>query len=313
MRVIVLGAAGFIGSHLCDFYLSTGHQVIGIDDFSSGRTENLNTAFKNSNFSFIERDICEGFPNLPPIDLVLNFASLASPDKYSKRAIHTLRTGSIGTENALKLATEHGSRFVMASTSEVYGDPLEHPQKESYRGNVSTTGPRSMYDEAKRFSEALCAAYLNEKKCDVGVVRIFNTYGPRLSPSDGRVISNFLSQSIQGMPVTIYGDGSQTRSFCFVDDLVQGIVSLATTSHFGPINLGNPNEFSILQLVDSLEVVLGREVPRVFLPIPGDDPVRRRPDISQANKLLHWSPKTDLKQGLQITLSWFRDEEFSPR
>jgi dTDP-glucose 4,6-dehydratase len=308
MRVLVLGGAGFLGSHLCEYYLEKGSDVIAVDDLSSGQTENVRSFMGNSRFSFIQQDICSELKIAGSLDLIFNFASLASPDQYVKQAIHTLRTGSQGTESALHLAQQKDARMIMASTSEVYGDPLVHPQHETYRGNVSTTGPRSMYDEAKRFSEALCSAFIREHSTRVGIVRIFNTYGPRLAPDDGRVISNFVTQALDGKPLTIYGSGTQTRSFCYVTDLIRAIDLFANSSHDGPINLGNPDEFTILELVDTLCQILGVDLEVDHRPLPVDDPIRRCPDISLAKKLLQWEPEINLTKGLELTIDWYKSQ-----
>lgn len=306
MRVVVLGAAGFLGSHLCDHYVSQNCQVIGVDDLSSGNLRNIAHLKNNPKFEFLEQDICSALIINGDIDIIYNFASLASPDQYVKRAIYTLRTGSAGTESALDLARRKEARMIMASTSEVYGDPLIHPQVESYRGNVSTTGARSMYDEAKRYSEALCSAFVREHGSDVGIVRIFNTYGPRLARTDGRVISNFIAQALDKKPVTVYGSGLQTRSFCYVTDLVRGVVSMGETNFFGPINIGNPEEFTIMQLIHVLSEVMKVDISIEHRPLPEDDPVRRCPDISLARHVLDWEPSVSLFQGLELTVDWYR-------
>jgi dTDP-glucose 4,6-dehydratase len=305
VRVVILGAAGFLGSHLCDHYLNQSCEVIGVDNLSSGSLGNLNHLADNHRFSFIEQDICEPLQIDGEINLVCNFASLASPGYYVKQAIQTLRTGSLGTESALELARSKNARMVMASTSEIYGDPLVHPQTEFYRGNVSSTGPRSMYDEAKRYSEALCSAYVREFGCNIGILRIFNTYGPRLARNDGRVISNFITQALSNKPLTVYGSGSQTRSFCYVSDLVQGIVAMGESDAVGPINLGNPEEFTIMELVDVLSGIIDEQVTIDYRPLPQDDPVRRCPDISLARETLCWEPTISLVEGLRLSIDWY--------
>jgi nucleoside-diphosphate-sugar epimerase len=307
-RVVVLGAAGFLGSHLCDYLLNRGDAVVGVDDLSTGSLENIVHLKDNPRFSFIPGDICSEIAVTGTVDAVLNFASPASPPRYQAIPIQTLRTGSIGTENALRLAMEKNARFVMASTSEVYGDPTVSPQPESYWGNVNPIGERSCYDEAKRYAEAICMAYKREHDIDLGIVRIFNTYGPRLDPKDGRVVSNLVTQAILGQDLTIYGDGSQTRSFCYVSDEVRGIISLMDTSHNGPINIGNPNEFTMNELAELVIELTGTKSNIRYRPLPTDDPLRRCPDISLASELLDWRPEIQLREGLAMTIQWFRDE-----
>jgi nucleoside-diphosphate-sugar epimerase len=306
-RVVVLGASGFLGSHLCDYLVARGDDVIGIDDLSSSTGANLQSLKNNSQFSFLKADISEGFTVDGDVDAVLNFASPASPPRYLQMPIHTLRTGSQGTENALRFALEKNARFIMASTSEVYGDPSVSPQPESYWGNVNSIGERSCYDEAKRYSEALCMAFWREFSADIGIVRIFNTYGPRLDPNDGRVVSNFVCQALQGQDLTVYGDGSQTRSFCFVDDEIRGIVSLLDSTERGPINIGNPDEFTMLELADIVLELTKSKSQIVYRPLPSDDPLQRRPDITKARELLGWEPMVNLRDGLVETIDWFRN------
>jgi len=306
-RVVVLGAAGFLGSHLCDRLIQRGDAVVGVDDFSSGSPRNLSHLSAHPRFEFIEADITQELPVAGPVDAVLNFASLASPPRYFAQQLHTLRTGSHGTDNALKLATEQDARFIMASTSEVYGDPEVHPQVETYRGSVNPIGPRSCYDEAKRYAEALCIAYRHEFITNVGIVRIFNTYGPRLDRHDGRVVSNFICQALTGEPLTIYGDGSQTRSFCYVDDEVDGFIRLLDSNEVGPINIGNPREFTMLELANVVLELTGSRSKLEFRPLPVDDPLQRCPDITKARELLGWEPKVDLRTGLIRTIDWFRE------
>jgi dTDP-glucose 4,6-dehydratase len=307
-RVVVLGAAGFLGSHLVDRLIARGDLVVGVDDLSSGSHRNIDHLAQDPRFEFVESDISEDIAVNGEVDAVLNFASLASPPRYFARQLHTLRTGSQGTDNALRLATERGARFVMASTSEVYGDPEVHPQVETYRGSVNPIGPRSCYDEAKRYAEALCMAYKHEFKTDIGIVRIFNTYGPRLDKDDGRVVSNFICQALRGEPLTIYGDGSQTRSFCFVEDEVDGIIRLLDSTETGPINIGNPGEFTMIELANLVLELTGSTSSLEFHPLPTDDPLQRCPDISKARQLLNWKPKIDLKTGLTRTIEWFQAE-----
>jgi nucleoside-diphosphate-sugar epimerase len=307
-RVVVLGASGFLGSHLCDFLVARGDAVVGIDDLSSSTGANLQSLEKESHFSFVKADIAEGFTVDGSVDAVLNFASPASPPRYLQMPIQTLRTGSQGTENALRFAIDKGARFIMASTSEVYGDPTVSPQAETYWGNVNSIGERSCYDEAKRYAEALCMAYWREFAVDIGIVRIFNTYGPRLDANDGRVVSNFVCQALQGHDLTVYGDGSQTRSFCFVDDEIRGIISLLDSKERGPINIGNPDEFTMLELADIVLELTKSKSQIVYRPLPSDDPLQRRPDITKARELLGWEPKVNLRDGLVQTIDWFRAE-----
>ncbi|MGD0893253.1 MAG: UDP-glucuronic acid decarboxylase family protein [Terracidiphilus sp.] len=307
MRVLVTGAAGFLGSHLTDRLLGEGHSVIGVDNLSTGSLDNLAHLAREANFRFEDQDICAAF-DPGPVDYVFNFASPASPPEYLRLAIETLRVGSAGTENTLAIAAKYEAGYLHASTSECYGDPLEHPQTESYWGNVNPVGPRSVYDESKRFSEALVMAYHRTHGLNTHLVRIFNTYGPRLHPSDGRVISNFLMQALRGEPLTIYGDGSQTRSFCYVDDLIEGILRLSRCEEHMPVNIGNPDEFTILECAKAVLEVTGSKSTVVFEPLPQDDPTRRRPDISKAKSLLGWEPQISLKNGLARSLDFFRSK-----
>jgi dTDP-glucose 4,6-dehydratase len=305
MRVLVTGAAGFLGSHLVDRLLGDGHSVVGVDNLSTGERANLVHLKGERRFEFIEQDICEPFDS-GAVDYVFNMASPASPPEYIRLSIETLRVGSAGTENALKIAERYEAGFLHASTSECYGDPAEHPQTESYWGNVNPVGPRSVYDEAKRYAEALTMAYHRTRGVNTHLVRIFNTYGPRLHPSDGRVISNFMMQALEGEPLTIYGDGSQTRSFCYVDDLIEGIVRLAASGEHLPVNIGNPDEFTILECAQAVLEVTGSKSQLVFQPLPEDDPARRRPDIGKARRLLGWEPKVKLREGLEMSIEFFR-------
>ena len=305
MRVLATGAAGFLGSHLTDRLLAEGHSVVGLDNLSTGNLENVAHLANESRFQFREWDICEPL-DLGPVDYVFNMASPASPPEYLRLAVETLRVGSVGTENALKIAEKYGAGFLHASTSECYGDPLEHPQTESYWGNVNPVGPRSVYDEAKRFSEAMVMAYHRSRGVNTHLVRIFNTYGPRLHPSDGRVISNFMMQALRGEPLTVYGEGRQTRSFCYVDDLIEGIVRLARSNEHLPVNIGNPVEFTILECAQAvLEATESRSELR-FESLPQDDPTRRCPDITKARTLLGWEPRISLQAGLKKSLEFFR-------
>lgn len=304
-RVLVAGAAGFLGSHLCDALLAEGHCVLGVDNLSTGRAANLEHLANEPRFELIEHDICEPF-DFGPVDFVFNFASPASPVDYMRIGVETLRVGSEGTRNALELAKKHGAGFLHASTSECYGDPTVHPQPESYWGNVNPVGPRSVYDEAKRFSEAMVMAYHRYHQVDTRLVRIFNTYGPRLQGSDGRVISNLTMQALQGADLTIYGDGTQTRSFCYVSDEIDGILRLSRSEEHLPVNIGNPEEWTILECAKKILEVTGSSSKIRFAPLPQDDPVQRRPDITKARQLLGWEPKIDLKTGLRLCLDYFR-------
>ena len=303
-RVIVLGGSGFLGSHLCDQLLARGDEVVCVDDFSTGRRANVAHLDGVDRFSLVEADISVGIPVEGPVTGVFNLASPASPPDYLALPLETLAVGSEGTRHGLELAGRHGARFLMASTSEVYGDPDVHPQAESYRGNVNPVGPRSVYDEAKRFSEALTMAHHRALGTDVGVVRIFNTYGPRLRPDDGRVVSNFLLQAMRGEPLTVYGDGSQTRSLCYVEDEVRGLIALFDSSLTGPVNIGNPDEYTVLQLARTIIDLLGSSSGIEHRPLPTDDPTRRRPDITLARAELGWEPTTDLEEGLSRTAAY---------
>ncbi|HEY1806313.1 MAG TPA: UDP-glucuronic acid decarboxylase family protein [Terracidiphilus sp.] len=302
---LVTGAAGFLGSHLTDRLLGEGYQVIGVDNLSTGDRANLAHLKNDSRFRFEERDICESF-DLGHVDYVFNFASPASPPEYLRLGIETLRVGSVGVENTLEIAEKYGAGFLHASTSECYGDPLEHPQSETYWGNVNPVGPRSVYDEAKRFGEAMVMAYHRSRGVNTRMVRIFNTYGPRLHPGDGRVISNFMMQALRGEPLTIYGHGSQTRSFCYVDDLIEGIVRLSQSEEHLPVNLGNPEEYTILECAKAVLEVTGSKSELSYVELPVDDPARRRPDITKARRLLGWEPRVGLKEGLKNSLEFFQ-------
>lgn len=304
MRILVTGAAGFLGSHLVDRLLGEGHDVVGVDNLSTGTLENLLHLAKEPRFCFEERDICLPF-DPGAVDYVFNFASPASPPDYIRLPIETLHAGSVGTENALRIAARYGAGFLQASTSECYGDPLVHPQTESYWGNVNPNGPRSVYDEAKRYAEALTMAYHRNHGVNTHLVRIFNTYGPRMRPGDGRIISNFMMQALHGDPLTIYGSGSQTRSFCYVDDLIDGIIRLSHAQEHLPVNLGNSTEFTILECAKTVLEVTGSTSTLTFRALPEDDPTRRCPDISRARKLLDWKPRTSLREGLVHSLSYF--------
>ena len=305
MRVLITGAAGFLGSHLTDALLAEGHRVLGVDNLCTGSLENLRHLESESKFEFVEHDICA--PLDPErVDYVFNFASPASPGDYMRLGIETLMVGSAGTRNALEIAKKYGAKFLHASTSECYGDPDEHPQTEEYWGHVNPIGPRSVYDEAKRFSEALVTAYHRYENVDTRLVRIFNTYGPRLQMNDGRVISNFLTQALRGDDLTIYGDGSQTRSFCYVSDEIDGILRLSRSSEHTPVNIGNPTEWTILDCAKAVLRVTGSKSTIVQRPLPQDDPSQRQPDITKARRLLNWEPKIDLETGLNLSLDYFR-------
>jgi len=305
MRVLVTGAAGFLGSHLTDALLADGHRVLGVDNLCTGSLENLKHLRSESRFEFIQHDICDSF-DPKHVEYVFNFASPASPEDYMRLGVETLMVGSAGTRNALEIAKKYGARFLHASTSECYGDPEEHPQTEEYWGNVNPIGPRSVYDESKRFSEALVTAYNRYLNVDTRLVRIFNTYGPRLHMNDGRVISNFLVQALRGDDITIYGDGSQTRSFCYVSDEIEGILKLAHSNEHAPVNIGNPTEWTILECANTVLRVTGAKSTIAFHPLPQDDPTQRKPDISKARRLLNWEPKIDLETGLRLSLDYFR-------
>jgi dTDP-glucose 4,6-dehydratase len=306
-RIVVLGAAGFLGSHLCDELIARGDDVVGIDDLSSSTGVNLKALESEPRFTFLKGDIAEGIPVRGTVDAVLNFASPASPPRYLEMPIQTLRTGSQGTDNSLQFAMQNNARFIMASTSEVYGDPMISPQVETYWGNVNPIGERSCYDEAKRYAEALCMAYWREHQANIGIVRIFNTYGPRLDPTDGRVVSNFVCQALQGRDLTVYGDGSQTRSFCYVDDEIRGILALLDSNERGPINIGNPVEFTMLELAELVLELTGSQSQLVYEALPADDPLQRCPDISLAKQLLGWVPTVGLRDGLRKTVEWFQN------
>ncbi len=304
MRALVTGAAGFVGSHLCDALIAEGHHVVGVDNFATGNLANLEQLKNERRFEFVEQDITEQF-EVGKVDYVFNFASPASPVDYLKLGIETLRVGSVGAMHCLEIAREHGAKFLQASTSECYGDPLEHPQTESYWGHVNPIGPRSVYDESKRFAEAAVMAYHRYHKVDTRIVRIFNTYGPRLQLNDGRVISNLMKQALLGDDLTIYGDGKQTRSFCYVSDEVDGILRLSASDEHMPTNIGNPGEFTILACAELVKKVTGSASTIRFAPMPQDDPKQRRPDISKAKALLGWEPRIDLETGLKLSLPYF--------
>ena len=307
-RVVVLGGAGFVGSHLCERLLDDGAAaVIAVDNLITGNEENLRTLTGRPGFEYVKADIVEGIPVSGPLDYVFNMASPASPIDYANLPLETLRVGSIGTENALMLAEASKAVFLMASTSEVYGDPLVHPQREDYWGNVNPIGPRSVYDEAKRYSEAITAAYGRTRGVQVRIVRIFNTYGPRMRLNDGRVVPAFVGQALKGEDFTVFGDGSQTRSFCYVKDLVDGLVRLALSDVTDPVNIGNPREMTIRQFAEAVRVAAGGGGKIVEKPLPKDDPKQRQPDITRARTLLGWEPKVPLEEGLKETIAYFRE------
>jgi dTDP-glucose 4,6-dehydratase len=305
MRVVITGGAGFLPSHLTDRFLRDGHEVVGVDNFLTGNRDNIAHLADVASYSFVEADVSRGIPVDGPLDGVLHLASPASPVDYYAHPIETLDVGSLGTRNALELARAHGARFFLASTSEVYGDPLVHPQVESYWGNVNPVGERSMYDEAKRFAEALTMAYHRTHKVDTRIVRIFNTYGPRMRPRDGRVVSNFIVQALRGEPITIYGDGSQTRSFTYVDDEVEGIYRLFMRGDSRPTNIGNPVEYTVRELAEMVVGLTGTSAQIVYRDLPADDPKVRKPDITRARETLGWEPKVPLREGLQRTIEYF--------
>ena len=306
MRILVTGAAGFLGSHLCDRLVGLGHQVIGMDNFVTGNAANIAQLEGQPAFQFVRHDVTRFIEVAGGLDGIMHFASPASPIDYLELPIQTLKVGSLGTHNGLGLAKAKGARFFLASTSEVYGDPLIHPQPESYWGNVNPVGPRGVYDEAKRFAEAMTMAYHRFHHVDTRIVRIFNTYGPRMRPHDGRVVSNFIVQALQHEPITIYGDGSQTRSFCYVDDLIEGIIRLFERGGADPTNIGNPNEFTVRQLAERVIALTGSRSAIVQRPLPTDDPKVRQPDITQARTRLGWEPRVELDEGLRRTIAYFR-------
>lgn len=303
-RYLVAGGAGFLGSHVCEALLARGDDVVAVDSLVTGERDNLAALAGLHGFSFVEHDVTEPLAIAGPLDGVLNLASPASPADYLALPLHTLRTGSAGTEHLLQLAEAKQARFFLASTSEVYGDPTVHPQPESYWGNVNPVGPRSVYDEAKRYAEALTMAFHRARGLDVRIARIFNTYGPRLRPGDGRVVSNFVVQALRGEPITIYGDGRQTRSFCYVDDEVRGLLALLDGPETGPVNVGNPYETTILELAETVLSVTGSASTLAWLPLPVDDPTQRRPDITLAHEVLGWEPRVTLADGVARTATW---------
>ena len=307
MRTLITGGAGFIGSHLCDRFIKEGHEVICLDNFVTGNRDNVAHLLGNPKFRVIVHDISNPIEVPDLIDNVLHFASPASPVDYLEHAIPTMKVGALGTHNSLGLAKRHKARYFLASTSEIYGDPLIHPQTESYWGNVNTIGPRSVYDEAKRFAEAMTMAYHREHKVDTHIIRIFNTYGPRMQLNDGRVVPNFMYQALRGEPLTIYGDGSQTRSFCYVSDLVEGIYRLLFKDYHEPVNLGNPSEITIKQFAEEIRKLAGSKSEIVYKPLPQDDPKQRKPDITRAKSVLGWEPVVGREEGLKVTMAYFHE------
>jgi dTDP-glucose 4,6-dehydratase len=306
-RAIVLGAAGFIGSHLCDRFVAEGWRVTGVDNLITGALRNLDQLRRESRFDLMEADICDPFEIVGPVHAILDLASPASPIDYLAHPFETLHVGSIGVENALRLAKRTGARFLLSSTSEVYGDPLEHPQKETYWGNVNPIGPRAVYDEAKRFAEAITVAYRRYERVDTRIARIFNTYGPRMRLDDGRVVPTFVAQALRGEPITVFGDGAQTRSFCYVEDNVECLWRLLHSTYQDPVNVGTPHEMTILEFAQWVRRSVGAQSEIVFRPLPQDDPRVRRPDISKAREILGWEPHTPFEEGMRRSIAWFKD------
>jgi dTDP-glucose 4,6-dehydratase len=307
-RILITGAAGFLGSHLCDRFMKEGYEVVGMDNLLTGNIHNIEHLFPEKNFSFYHHDITK-FVHVPGnIDYILHFASPASPIDYLKMPIQTLKVGALGTHNLLGLAKAKGARILVASTSEVYGDPLVHPQTEEYWGNVNPIGPRGVYDEAKRFMESITMAYHNFHNVDTRIIRIFNTYGPRMRLDDGRALPTFVNQALHGEDITVFGDGSQTRSFCYVDDLVDGIYRLLLSDYHMPVNIGNPVEISLQQFAEEVLTLTGANVKIIYKPLPQDDPKQRKPDITKAKALLGWEPKVDRSEGLKRTLAYFKQQ-----
>ena len=305
-RALVTGGAGFLGSHLCERLLAEGMSVVAVDNLITGKRENVAHLLPRSDFELVQKDVSNPFEIAGPIDYVLHFASPASPIDYLELPIQTLKVGSLGTHNSLGLAKAKGARYLLASTSETYGDPLVHPQPETYWGNVNPVGPRGVYDEAKRFAEAMTMAYHRVHGLETRIVRIFNTYGPRMRPNDGRVVPAFIQQALAGEPMSVFGNGSQTRSFCFVDDLVEGIFRLLMSEEVEPVNIGNPHEMTILEFAERIRGLVGSSSPIAFKPLPVDDPKTRQPDISKARRLLGWEPRVPLDHGLGRTIDYFR-------
>jgi dTDP-glucose 4,6-dehydratase len=306
MRVVVTGGAGFLGSHLCDAIIARGDAAVCVDNFATGRPDNVAHLIGLPEFTLLESDVSIGLDVPGPVDAVAHLASPASPPDYYRLPLETLAAGSRGTENALRLAERDQARFILASTSEVYGDPAVHPQPEEYWGNVNPVGPRSVYDEAKRFAEALTRAHAQSRGTDAGIIRIFNTFGPRMSARDGRIVTNFITQALNGDPLTIYGDGSQTRSFCYVDDLIRGIMSMLDSTERGPVNLGNPEEFTVAEFAQLVLRITGSASTVEYVPLPLDDPARRCPVITRARDVLGWQPEIRAEEGIRRTVAWFR-------
>ena len=309
-NILITGAAGFLGSHLCDFFLNKSFSVTGIDNLSTGNIENLTHLKNNNDFQFHEIDITEDFVLNKKFDYILHFASPASPIDYLNMPIETLKVGSVGTEKILNIAQKYNARILLASTSEVYGDPLVHPQKEDYYGNVNPVGPRGVYDEAKRYLEALSNAYKNFYGLEVRIARIFNTYGPRMRINDGRAIPSFLNQLIKNEPFTVFGDGKQTRSFCYIDDTILGIYKLLFSEYDSPVNIGNPSEITLLELIAYIKQLKNHNGKIIFSELPKNDPLRRKPDIYLAKKILNWKPRIDLNQGLKMTFDYYLNNKF---
>ncbi|MBL7754850.1 MAG: SDR family oxidoreductase [Chitinophagaceae bacterium] len=307
-RILITGGAGFLGSHLCDRFIREGYQVIAMDNLITGNLKNIEHLFKHPNFEYHHHDVSK-FVFVPgELHYILHFASPASPIDYLKMPIQTLKVGSLGTHNLLGLAKQKNARMLIASTSEVYGDPLVHPQNEEYWGHVNPIGPRGVYDEAKRFQEAITMAYHNFHGLETRIVRIFNTYGPRMRLDDGRALPAFMSQALKGEDITVFGDGSQTRSFCYVDDLIEGIYRLLLSDYHLPVNIGNPNEISLKQFAEEIQRLTGTRSKIVYHPLPQDDPKQRQPDIARAKEILHWEPRVDRAEGLKLTLDYFKKE-----
>ncbi len=306
MRIVVTGGSGFLGSHLCDALIRRGEAVVCVDDLSTGNLDNIADLMSHRRFRFVQADVSAGLDLPGPVNVVAHLASPASPPDYLRRPLETLAVGSRGTENALRLALRSDARFVLASTSEVYGDPSEHPQREGYWGNVNPVGPRSVYDEAKRYAEAVTMAYRRHHDLNTGILRIFNTYGPRMRPDDGRVVSSFIAQALNVQPLTIYGDGTQTRSFCYVDDLVCGIIAMIDSTEAGPINIGNPDERTVTELAQLVLKITDSRSKLEYHPLPTDDPTRRKPNITLAREQLGWRPEVDTEDGLRRTVQFFK-------
>jgi dTDP-glucose 4,6-dehydratase len=306
LRFLVSGAAGFVPSHLCDLLVAHGHEVVGVDNFLTGSARNLAQLEGHPRFRLVEADVCGMLPDFGAVDSVIHAASPASPKDYLEYPVETLDVGSVGTKNLLEIARKNGARFLLTSTSECYGDPLEHPQVETYWGNVNPVGPRSCYDEAKRFAEAMTMAYHRKYGVRTNIARIFNTYGPRMKLADGRVVPQFIDQALAGKPITVYGDGSQTRSFCYVSDLVRGLYLLSQSDERLPVNLGNPVERTMLEFAQTIRALTGSQSEIVFEPLPQDDPKRRRPDISKAKRELGWEPEVSLEEGMKPTIAYFQ-------